>query len=101
MPFFFQIKGFPSNIETKEQLKDVLARIIFTPLQHHTVNYPVAYYGGFVPNMPAKLYDDPRAPKDVFSFHSLPQTQVATVRFAIFTQFNAKSHIYKNGHYVS
>ena len=79
----FQVKGFPSKITTKGQLKDVLARIIFTPLQHHAVNYPVVYYGGFIPNMPTKLYDDPQAPSNDFSVYNLPQTYLASVRFLV------------------
>ena len=79
----FQVKGFPSKITTKGQLKDILARIIFTPLQHHAVNYPVAYYGAFIPNMPTKLYDDPQAPSNDFSVDNLPQTYLASVRFPV------------------
>jgi hypothetical protein len=40
----------------------------------------VAYYGGFVPNLPSKLYDDPRVPHQEFGFDSLPQYHVAAVR---------------------
>ena len=73
------MKNFPAKIESKEQLADVLARIIFIPVQHHVVAYPVEYYAGFVPNMPAKLYDDPRTPTGEFSFYSIPESRPASV----------------------
>jgi hypothetical protein len=55
---------------------------VFIPVQHHAVNYPVAYYGAFVPNLPSKLYDDPRVPHQEFGFDRLPQAHVATVRLS-------------------
>ena len=69
------------EIRTIPELIDVITRIVFIPVQHHAVNYPVAYYGAFVPNMPTKLYDDPRVPPQEFGFDRLPQSHVATVRF--------------------
>jgi hypothetical protein len=56
---------------------------VFIPVQHHSVNYPVAYYGGFVPNAPTKLYEDPRVPPQEFGLNSLPQVHVAAVRFKL------------------
>ena len=44
------------------------------------VAYPVEYYGGFVPNMPAKLYDDPRVPAGESGVYSLPESHVASVK---------------------
>ena len=77
--FFIQLKGFPTKILTRSQLIDVLKRIVFIPVQHHSVNYPVVYYAGFVPNQPSKLYDDPRVPPRQFGFDTLPQAHVAAV----------------------
>lgn len=77
-----QFKGFPTKIETLPELIDVVKRIVFIPVQHHAVNYPVAYYGGFVPNLPTKLYDDPRVPPQQFGFDKLPQYHVAAVRIS-------------------
>jgi hypothetical protein len=74
------MKNFPAEIRSREQLVDILARIIFIPVQHHVVAYPVEYYGGFVPNMPAKLYDDPRVPAGESGVYSLPESHVASVR---------------------
>ncbi|XP_046850359.1 polyunsaturated fatty acid 5-lipoxygenase-like isoform X2 [Xenia sp. Carnegie-2017] len=72
------LKKFPSRIETISELIDVVKRIVFIAAQHSTVNYPTSYYGGFVPNMSTKLYDDPRVPPKEFGFHTLPQVHVAT-----------------------
>ena len=76
-----QFKGFPAKISSKAELVDIVKRIVFIPAQHHAMNYPVAYYGAFVPNMPTKLYDDPRVPPEEFGFHSLPQAHLATVSY--------------------
>ncbi|XP_028401888.1 arachidonate 5-lipoxygenase-like [Dendronephthya gigantea] len=78
------IKEFPVKIQTVAELIDVITRIVFIPIQHHAVNYPVAYYGGFVPNMPSKLYDDPRVPYQEFGFDRLPQSHVATEQISLF-----------------
>jgi hypothetical protein len=61
----------------------VLKRIVFINVQHHSVNYPVVYYGGFVPNMPSKLYVDRQGPPHEFRFDSLPQAEDAAVRFKL------------------
>ncbi|CAB4040502.1 arachidonate 5-lipoxygenase-like [Paramuricea clavata] len=77
------LKGFPAKIQTRSQLIDVLKRIVFIPVQHHSVNYPVVYYAGFVPNLPSKLYEDPRVPPQEFGFNSLPQVHVAAEQLAL------------------
>ena len=74
-----QLKNFPARIERKDELVDILARVIFIPVQHHIVAYPVEYYGGFVPNMSTKLYDDPRVPDGEFGLYSLPESNVTLV----------------------
>jgi hypothetical protein len=54
---------------------------VFIPVQHHVIAYPVEYYAGFVPNMPGKLYDDPRVPAGEFGVYSLPaENNLAPVR---------------------
>lgn len=73
------LKGFPRRILTTERLVETLSRILWLPIQHNTVNYPISYYGAFVPNMPTRLYDDPRGKPDEFSFHTLPDSHIATV----------------------
>ena len=62
---------------------DLVARTIFVPVQHHTMNYPMAYYAAFVPNMPMKIYDDPRVPPEEFGLYSLPQYPAATVKLPL------------------
>ena len=74
--FYFQFKGFPRMIETRDQLIDMVKRILFIPIQHSAINYPVSYYGAFTPNMPTKLYD----PKTQdFTIDNLPQYNIASV----------------------
>ena len=58
----------------------MLRRIVFIVIQHHAVNYPVAYYGAFIPNQASKLYDDPRVPPQEYGLATLPRAHVATVR---------------------
>ena len=49
------------------------------------------YYGGFVPNYPSKLYDDPRVPPRQFGFDTLPQVHVAAVSLKSGIQVRSKN----------
>ncbi|XP_028399186.1 arachidonate 5-lipoxygenase-like isoform X2 [Dendronephthya gigantea] len=83
------LRGFPSRIHTKTDLIQTLSRILWLPIQHNAVNYPIAYYGAFVPNMPTKLYDDPRAKTDEYSFYTLPDRGVATIQAVVSTSLGS------------
>ena len=77
---YFQLRGFPRKIETKSELKDIITRLIWTSTAQHTaVNYPIAVYGAYTPNMPTKIYDDDRVPFDVFNPYRLPNGVVSAV----------------------
>lgn len=54
-------KRFPSKFSTKKSVKKHLKRIIWVlSAQHSALNYPVDHLGTLTPNMPTKLYKDPR-----------------------------------------
>ena len=63
-------------ITTREQLIDVVRRILFIPIHHSAINYPIAYYGAFTPNMPTKLYDPETQD---FTIDNLPRYNIAVV----------------------
>ena len=63
-------------ITTVKQLVDIVKRILFIPIQHSAINYPVSYYGAFTPNMPTKLYD-PNTQD--FSISILPEYNIVAV----------------------
>eukprot|EP00795_Rhopilema_esculentum_P006097 gene6097-11484_t len=54
-----RIVGFPAKLESREQLAGIIKAIVWLVIQHAAVNYPISAYGGFTPNMPTKLYEDP------------------------------------------
>lgn len=88
--FFFhgrigKIQGLPPKISTKEELCDIVTRIISQlSLQHATVNYPLSDYAEYTPNLPTKLYNDTRLKEGEFSVLRLPNrnTSVVEVSFS-------------------
>lgn len=74
MPFNFeQIEGFPASIKSKEELVDIVSRVISQlSVQHAAVNYELVDYITYAPNLPTKLYNDTRVNEGEFSFHRLP-----------------------------
>ena len=76
----FQLRGFPPAINSKVLLVDIFTRLIWTASAQHTaVNYPIAAYGAFTPNMPTKIYDDDRVAPEVFNAYRLPNGFVSAV----------------------
>ena len=75
-----RFKGFPHMITSHDELIDIVKRILFIPIQHSAVNYPVSYYGAFTPNMPTKLYD-PNTQD--FTIESLPQYNIVSYQLSI------------------
>lgn len=68
-----KVKGFPSKLSTKRSLKKHLKRIIWVlSAQHSALNYPIDHLGALTPNMPTKLYKDPRDGGEHYSIYSLP-----------------------------
>jgi hypothetical protein len=58
----------------------MLTRLIWTTsAQHSVVNYPSNYYGSYTPNMPTKLYHDPRVKEENFNVLNLPGKVTAAV----------------------
>ncbi|CAB4039379.1 arachidonate 5-lipoxygenase-like, partial [Paramuricea clavata] len=70
-----RFKDFPWAITTHEQLVDIVKRILFIPIQHSAINYPVSYYGASTANMPTKLY---YPDTQDFSIHNLPIYNIAS-----------------------
>ena len=55
--FFWQLRGFPNKITTKDELEDPMTRLIWHVTgQHTSVNYELIDFASFVPNNPPKTY---------------------------------------------
>ena len=73
-----QIKGLPPKVNAKEELCDIVTRIISQlNLQHSTVNYPLSDYAEYIPNLPTKLYNDTRLKEGEFSALLLPNRKTS------------------------
>ncbi|XP_067016448.1 polyunsaturated fatty acid 5-lipoxygenase-like isoform X2 [Acropora muricata] len=79
-----ELRGFPREIKTRLELKDIITRLIWTSTAQHTaVNYPIAAYGAYTPNMPTKLYDDDRVPHDAFNLYRFPNGVLPAVQAGV------------------
>ncbi|KAL9957186.1 hypothetical protein ACROYT_G038793 [Oculina patagonica] len=68
-----RIQGLPASIDSKEELCDIVSRIIsHVTIQHAAVNYELSDYAEFIPNLPTKLYNDTRVKEGEFSVYRLP-----------------------------
>ncbi|KAM7429778.1 hypothetical protein ABFA07_019415 [Porites harrisoni] len=68
-----RIQKFPPRIDSKEELCDIVTRIIsHLSLQHTASNYLLADYAVYIPNLPTKLYNDTRVKEGEFSVYRLP-----------------------------
>ena len=86
MYIIHQVKGFPSKLSTKRSLKKHLKRIIWVlSAQHSALNYPIDHLGALTPNMPTKLYKDPRDGGEHYSIYSLPTAFTGGVSLHLFT----------------
>ena len=81
----WQIKGFPDRIGTKQELCDIVTRIISQlTIQHAAVNYPLSDYGLYIPNLPTKLYNDTRVKEGSFNYSRLPNGKTSAVSMNLF-----------------
>ncbi|NJK74719.1 MAG: lipoxygenase [Microcoleus sp. SU_5_6] len=63
-----RVKGMPAQIDTVEQLIEIVTTVIFTcGPQHSAVNYPQDYYMSFAANMPLAAYRDIPAAGEVIT----------------------------------
>ena len=84
-----QIRGLPASIDSKEDLCDILSRIIsHVTIYHASVNYVVTDYPEYIPNQPTKLYDDTRVKDGEFSVFRLPNRLTSAVSKTFQTHFN-------------
>ncbi|XP_068673782.1 polyunsaturated fatty acid 5-lipoxygenase-like isoform X1 [Montipora foliosa] len=75
-----RIQGFPAKIDSKKDLVDIVARIISqVTIQHAAVNYELADYAVYAPNLPTKLYDDTRVKDGEFSVYRLPNRLTSAI----------------------
>ena len=83
--FLWQIKGLPRRIDTKQELYDIVTRIISQlTIQHAAVNYPLSDYAQYIPNLPTKLYNDTRVEEGEFDVLRLPNRKTSSVSTNIF-----------------
>ena len=81
----WQIKGLPPRISTKEELCDIVTRIISQlTIQHAAVNYPLSDYAEYIPNLPTKLYNDTRVKEGEFDVLRLPNRNTSSVSINLF-----------------
>ena len=53
------MKKFPSKLKDKQNLKDVLSKLLWLASGYHAaVTFPQLEYGGFLPNAPYRLFAD-------------------------------------------
>ena len=70
----------PASIDSKEELCEILSRIIsHVTIYHASINYVVTDYPEFIPNQPTKLYDDTRVEEGEFSVFRLPNRLTSAV----------------------
>ena len=82
-----QIQKFPSRIDSKEELCDIVTRIIsHLSLQHTASNYLLADYAVYIPNLPTKLYNDTRVKEGEFSVYRLPNRVTSAVGTTFFSK---------------
>lgn len=74
------VKGLPSKITTKDELCDIVTRIISQlSVQHAAVNYPLTDYGLYTPNLPTKLYNDTRLKEGEYGVLRLPNRNTSSI----------------------
>ncbi|XP_066016448.1 polyunsaturated fatty acid 5-lipoxygenase isoform X2 [Pocillopora verrucosa] len=74
------VKGLPSKIATKDELCDIVTRIISQlSVQHAAVNYPLTDYGLYTPNLPTKLYNDTRLKEGEYGVQRLPNINTSSI----------------------
>ena len=75
-----QIQKFPARIDSKEELCDIVTRIIsHLSLQHTARNFALTEYAVYIPNLPTKLYNDTRVKEGEFSVYRLPNRVTSAV----------------------
>ena len=82
-----QIQKFPARIDSKEELCDIVTRIIsHLSLQHTATNFLLADYSVYIPNLPTKLYNDTRVKEGEFSVYRLPNRVTSAVGTTFFSK---------------
>ena len=75
-----QIQGLPARIDSKEELCDIVTRLIsHLTIGHAAVNYEPSDYAEYIPNLPTKLYNDTRVEEGEFSVYRLPNRYTSAV----------------------
>ena len=78
--FIYQVKDFPAVLQTREEVIDMVSRLIWLmSVKHSAVNYPVGDYGAFTPVLPTKVYNDSSVPPGTFSVLNLPNVNITLV----------------------
>ena len=78
--YFQQIQGFPARIYSKNDLMNIVTRIISQlTIQHTAVNNELPDYAVYAPNLPTKLYNDTRVKDGEFSVYRLPNRLTSAV----------------------
>lgn len=79
-----KIKDFPAVLNTREEVIDVVTKMIWVlSVKHSAVNYPSADYGAFTPILPTKIYNDTRIPPGQTSVFNLPNTNISVAQIEV------------------
>ncbi|XP_020626544.1 allene oxide synthase-lipoxygenase protein-like [Orbicella faveolata] len=80
-----RIRGLQASIDSKEDLCEIVSRIIsHVTIYHASVNYVVKDYPEYIPNQPTKLYDDTRVEDGKFSVFRLPNRLGSAIQSSAF-----------------
>ncbi|XP_068716666.1 polyunsaturated fatty acid 5-lipoxygenase-like isoform X2 [Montipora capricornis] len=75
-----RIQGFPARIDSKNDLMNIVTRIISQlSIQHSAVNNELPDYAVYAPNLPTKLYNDTRVKDGEFSVYRLPNRLTSAI----------------------
>ncbi|XP_078349168.1 polyunsaturated fatty acid 5-lipoxygenase-like [Oculina patagonica] len=84
------IQGLPAAIDSKEELCEILCRIIsHVTIYHASVNYLVTDYPEYISNQPTKLYNDTRVEDGEFSVFRLPNRLTTAIQSSGFNSLGS------------
>ena len=78
MPFFLQVKGFPSEVRTKWQLAKIIRQTLWIIVQHSAFSFPIAEHGQSPVLFPTKFYETSK-PKNPGDFIQMLPGQTAAI----------------------
>jgi len=75
-----KIRGFPSEVSTKQQLSKVVQQVLWIVVQHSMFSFPIAEYGHSPAIFPTKLYEGPTVDESEGFINMLPGSASAVLQ---------------------